>query len=303
MSRAVRHGTGPGPPGPGHSAPGEGCHAADRTGTLTDGRAVTPAGPFILWVDRAPRPGWLNMAIDCALLERADAGERWLRLYAWGPPCLSFGRHEPAARRYDAGRVAALGLSAVRRPTGGRAVWHAGELTYAVAAPDDGLGTVREAYTATHRMLRDGLRSLGAAAELAPRGDAVPVGAGACYAAAVGGEVVVSGGKVVGSAQLRQGRALLQHGSVLLDGDQTMVAAVTRSDGRPNPLDRSLSLSRALGRRVGWDEAAAAIANAAGRCWTLSPDAPAPDRVIDRARMLGARFRSNDWTWAGLPRR
>ena len=43
-----------------------------------------------------PAPGWANMAIDQTLLDRAPAGERWLRLYGWAPSCLSFGRHEPA---------------------------------------------------------------------------------------------------------------------------------------------------------------------------------------------------------------
>src|SRR5512147_348802 len=122
---------------------------------------------FSLWIDATPRPGWLNMAIDRALLERAQAGEQWLRLYAWSPACLSFGRHEPAARRYDRERIAALGLDVVRRPTGGRAVWHAGELTYALAAPAAAMGALREAYAEIHRVIRNAVRALGAAAELA----------------------------------------------------------------------------------------------------------------------------------------
>ncbi|MDP9243917.1 MAG: hypothetical protein M3O77_02405, partial [Chloroflexota bacterium] len=69
-----------------------------------------PALRYTLWHDAVPHPGWLNMAIDRALLERATAGESWLRHYAWSPSCLSFGRHEPAARRYDRERIAAFGL-------------------------------------------------------------------------------------------------------------------------------------------------------------------------------------------------
>ena len=48
------------------------------------------------------------------------AGERWLRLYGWNPFCLSFGRNEPATRRYDAERIERLGLeSSVALPAGG----------------------------------------------------------------------------------------------------------------------------------------------------------------------------------------
>ena len=44
----------------------------------------TPSPSWFLWIDTA-RPGWMNMAIDQTLLERASAGERWLRLYGWKP--------------------------------------------------------------------------------------------------------------------------------------------------------------------------------------------------------------------------
>lgn len=255
--------------------------------------------PYLLWSDPLPRAGWLNMAIDATLLELAQAGERWLRLYAW-EPTLSFGRHEPADRRYDAGRVAALGLATVRRPTGGRAVWHAGELTYAVAAPAEELGGLRAAYRAIHLVLRDALRSLGVLAELAPRVRGVGVDAGACFASPAGGEVVVAGGKMVGSAQLRRGGALLQHGSMLLDDDQAVVARVSRG---PAPVDRSLPLSRAAGRRVSWAEAAAAVADAAGAAWGTGspPRGEQLTEILERAVASSEHFRSAAWTWSGLP--
>jgi lipoate-protein ligase A len=254
--------------------------------------------PYFLWSDPLPRAGCLNMAIDATLLERAQAGERWLRLYAW-EPTLSFGRHEPAGRRYDADRVAALGLATVRRPTGGRAVWHAGELTYAVAAPADELGALRQAYRDIHLVLRDAVRSLGMLAELAPPGRAASVDTGACFASPAGGEVLVAGGKVVGSAQLRRGAGLLQHGSILLDDDQAVVARVTRGQA---PVDRSLPLCRAAGRRVSWAEAAGAVAAAASAAWgTGSP--PLADQltdILERAASSSEHFRSAAWTWSGL---
>jgi lipoate-protein ligase A len=260
-----------------------------------------PRASNFLWADPLPRPGWLNMAIDTALLERAEAGERWLRLYAWDPACLSFGRHEPAARRYDAERIEALGLDLVRRPTGGRAVWHARELTYAVAAPIATLGSLRKSYREIHLLLRDALRSLGAAAELAPDGRPRAVDAGACFAGAAGGEVMVAGRKVVGSAQLRQGAALLQHGSVLLDGDQATVAAVSRGTA---PADLSAPLAELLGRPVSGAEVAEAIATAAAAWWQLpSRRISTPDAILQRAQAHADRFRSRDWTWHGTPPR
>ena len=102
------------------------------------------------------------MARDQALLDLAErSGGAFLRLYRWEPFCLSFGRHEPALRRYDRNRIRDLGLSCVRRPTGGRAVWHARELTYAVAAPLDAFGGLREAYHAIHQTIARALSSFG----------------------------------------------------------------------------------------------------------------------------------------------
>jgi lipoyl(octanoyl) transferase len=263
-----------------------------------DAGAVRPALRLTAsWCDALPRPGWLNMAIDRALLERAQAGECWLRLYAWTPACLSFGRHEPAARRYDRERIAALGLDVVRRQTGGRAVWHAGELTYVIAAPAAALGTLREAYTEIHRVIRDALRALGAAAELAPSNGSTPVDAGACFAAPAGGEVMVGGRKVAGSAQLREAGALLQHGSILLADDQAMVARITRGEA---PADRSAPLARLLRRPVAWDEAAEAVARASSERWGVPHErVDTCVSVVERAGAFAALFRSPGWTWDG----
>jgi lipoate-protein ligase A len=250
-----------------------------------------------LWVDATPRPGWENMALDQALLDRAEhGGERWLRLYGWSPHCLSFGRHEPAARRYDRARVEALGLDVVRRPTGGRAVWHGREVTYAVAAPCAGLGTVRESYLEIHRMLLDALGRLGIAARLAPPGPPVGVDGGPCFASPAGGEIMIQGRKAVGSAQLRQGGALLQHGSILLQGDQTVVQAVTR--GLPPP-DLAGALASLLASPPSADELIEAVAEAAAERWGGRWQRQASaDGLLETAGGHAERFRSDAWTWS-----
>jgi lipoate-protein ligase A len=236
------------------------------------------------------------MAIDQALLGRAaERGERWLRLYRWTPHCLSFGRHEPAIRRYDRERAEALGLDTVRRPTGGRAVWHSDELTYAVALPAEGLGGVRAVCAEIHGMLREGLRRLGVAAEAADAAPALRPGAGACFAAPAGGELMLRGRKVVGSAQLRERGALLQHGTILLSGDQRTVAEVTRGAA---PADLAGGLTLALGHRPEPAAVAEAVAAAAAARWpgrwrtTAGDDGPVGD-----AAPLEPRFRSSAWTW------
>jgi lipoate-protein ligase A len=235
------------------------------------------------------------MAIDQAMLERAGAGERWLRLYRWAPPCLSFGRHEPALRRYDRPRIGELKLDVVRRPTGGRAVWHAEELTYALAVPGDAFGGLRQAYEEIHRMLLSALGTLGARAKMAPARRTAGLDAGSCFSSPAGGEIVIGGRKVVGSAQLREGVGLLQHGSILLTGQQGIVQNITLGGGPP---DLAGPLADAIGRSPGALEVADAVAAAAADRWGGSWNrTPVSADLLAEAARHEARFRSLEWTW------
>ena len=275
----------------------------DRTETAE--RTERTSYPFFfIWIDETPRPGYANMAIDQVLLERAEQqGESWLRLYQWEPHCLSFGRHEPARRRYDANLIEALGLDTVRRPTGGRAVWHARELTYAVAAPALRFGSLKAAYLEIHRMLGDGLVRLGARVSLAPSAPVSTLDAGACFAQPVGGELMAAGRKVVGSAQYRQGMALLQHGSILLEDDQRMVSRLTRGtterSAGGNEEASALGLGGLLGKSLECDEVAEAITGAARARWMgIWARTPAPTHLLEAAAKHHEHYRSPAWTWA-----
>lgn len=239
-------------------------------------------------VDAAGRAGAENMAIDEALLCEADhSGRAFLRLYRWSPPCLSFGRHESVTTRYDRAAIARLGLDVVRRPTGGRAVWHEHEVTYAVAAPIAMFGSLRETYCAIHERLAAALRTLGVDAKLAPNRPAIRLSDSptSCFAAPVGGEVVIGDRKVVGSAQVRRGAAFLQHGSILLDGSQDVVAQVSRL---PDAGSRATTLADALGRPVSFDEVATAIVGAWGEP-VVQSDGPTVQ--------LSDAFSDSAWTW------
>ncbi|HJR18075.1 MAG TPA: hypothetical protein VJ808_14595 [Gemmatimonadales bacterium] len=263
------------------------------------GTALLPHCPasaltWHLWIDETPRPGWTNMAIDQALLERAERqGESWLRLYQWAPYCLSFGRHEPASRRYDAQHISACGIDTVRRPTGGRAVWHAQELTYSVATPYSCFGTLNAAYLEIHRMLADALLMLGAAVSLAGRRRTPPLDSGACFASPVGGEIMMGGRKVVGSAQLRSGTALLQHGSVLLQDSQNVVRELMRQEPMPNPSCVSVGPWAEPG------EVAEAISAVATRRWQGDwVCATDPASVLEEASIHYSHYSSPAWTWS-----
>lgn len=240
------------------------------------------------------------MARDHALALGLEGGRGVLRLYRWAEPTVSFGRNEPVRGPWDLERARGLGLSFVRRPTGGRAVLHDRELTYAVAAPCRSLAGARAFYRAVNAGLVRALRSLGAAAELAPPSTAAPApGAGPCFRRAAPGEVVVRGRKLVGSAQARVRGALLQHGSLLLAPGQDLLEEVgpARREGDAAPA----SLVGVLGFVPPWEALVDAVVDglAAELEGEWSPPEPpgrrSPDPELE-ARLL-ARYGSGAWTW------
>ena len=162
--------------------------------------------------------GPANMAMDEAMLEAvaADGPAAALRTYGWSEPTLSLGYFQRIAEAEADPRW--RGVPTVRRPTGGGAIWHDRELTYALAVPAAHPHSRRPAdlYRAVHAAIAEALRSRGLPArrrgeEAAPDGRPF-----LCFADRDPEDVVAAGAKVVGSAQRRRAGAVLQHGSILL---------------------------------------------------------------------------------------
>ncbi len=195
------------------------------------GTRVESTGAIEYRVD-APACAAINMDRDRALWRSVEEGERrspFLRVYAWSPPALSLGFHQritPDQRE----RFAACGLDVVRRPTGGAAVLHDQEITYAVAAP---LGSsvfgesVGEIYDSVAGALVAALARFGVHCDRG--GGGRPMGF-ACFSAAGGHEITVGGRKLVGSALRRGRRAFLQHGSLLCGPGHLRIADLSRDE-------------------------------------------------------------------------
>jgi len=226
----------------------------------------------------------------------ARTGEATLRAYSWRAPSLSFGRNQSAAGMYDAGRAGDLGVEVVRRPTGGRALLHHREVTYSVTAPATA-GDLRATYARINRLLLHALQSLGVDARLAePSGRSPLPGDAPCFETPVEGELVFGGRKLVGSAQWRDEGALLQHGSILLDGDQSLVAALL-SDPVPAPPPPA-TLAAALGRLPSFDEVAEALEGAVRDLADPAASVLAPDSELEAEwDVRRGEFEDDAWTW------
>jgi len=167
-----------------------------------------------------------QMAIDRWLLARAVAGDRQpvLRFYRWSRPTLSLGHHQHTLDDHWPELLKSGALRILRRPSGGRAVLHGGDLTYALVWPQAPAGR-RQAYGEACRWLVGGFERLGLPLSF---GDAPARNtSSSCFSSSTAADLVEPGGaKRVGSAQLWSRGCLLQHGSVLMDPPRELWQAV-----------------------------------------------------------------------------
>jgi len=184
------------------------------------------------------RDGASNMSIDAALLEEIEGSPEprtVVRFYGWQTPTISLGRNQKIERAVDAVYCRANGIDIVHRPTGGRAVLHDDELTYAVISNDaEAFGdTIYGNYRRVSEALCLGYNRLGVEAVLAPDtrkatgtldDDVDPP----CFLSTSRYELMVRGRKIVGSAQRRVRRSFLQHGSMPITCDRNALARATR---------------------------------------------------------------------------
>ena len=289
------------PPSPRLTDPGE-------AETTSSGRQGSPVWRLIL---HPAADGARNMAVDEAILQgyvhSHTSPVPTLRLYAWNPPALSLGRTQKARISADREFLVARGIDLVRRPTGGRAVLHEAERTYAVIgslrrSPFN--GGVHEVYRRIARVLREALRRLGVPAGAAPAEGSSPSPRGgdgvgpACFDAPGVHEIVVGGRKVIGSAQLRRRGAFLQHGSILLDSD---AARLGRAVGSSTPVAGFTDLGRLLGRPMDPGEIDRAITAACADCFgvRLEPGELTGEEADLAARLRCWKYDSAAWTLEG----
>lgn len=169
-------------------------------------------------------PGQVQMAIDKWLVEQHQLGMHpsTLRFYTWSPPAISLGYHQSKWPEYwQQLTCKGVPLEVVRRPTGGRAVLHQGDLTYAVVT--SGLSGSRiQAYQTICQFLIQGWRSLGVELHYGSTGRGY-IHNPSCFGTATGADLVLAdGAKIIGSAQHRRGGAILQHGSIRLEPDAAL---------------------------------------------------------------------------------
>lgn len=245
-------------------------------------------GPVAEWkfLNSGFHSGAHNMHVDQLLANRMveQGGPPTLRLYGWDPHAISIGYNQ---RRHDLDETKCLvqGIDIVRRPTGGRAILHADELTYSVVMYAEGK-SISQIYCDISKALVRGLRTIGADVEysavqpdfphLYRNQNSIP-----CFASSARYEIQYRGRKLVGSAQRRYAspdgdEVVLQHGSILLGPAHKKLSELVQAESEELSTSirrgleiKTIELSSILGRNVSFDEVAVAVKGGFENEWNI----------------------------------
>ncbi len=176
-----------------------------------------------VFLDTGAKPGEFNMNFDLSLVEKVKSSrDSFLRFYQWQPFAISLGYHQKI-ESINLELCEKDSIDVVRRPTGGRAILHADELTYSVVLPLND-NSPQEIYFKINSALIEGFhlydeRLKDVELEKAQidfkkfykSSRSIP-----CFSSSARNEIKFQNKKLVGSAQRVIEDVLLQHGSILI---------------------------------------------------------------------------------------
>ncbi|MBI2427854.1 MAG: lipoate--protein ligase family protein [Ignavibacteriales bacterium] len=215
--------------------------------------------------------GEFNMKYDVDLTQRLVRGEipQTVRVYGWKPWAVSLGYNQ-SELDIDQKKCTEYGFDIVRRPTGGRAILHATEITYSVVMFADGKG-ITDVYSSISKALVNGLQLICPRVgyetsqpnfrQLYRQQESIP-----CFSSSARYEVKIEGKKLVGSAQRRFStpngeEIVLQHGSILLGPEHKLLSEILNIDNdeirkkvNADFNEKTIDLSFAAGRTIFYDE-------------------------------------------------
>ncbi|GIW21431.1 MAG: octanoyltransferase LipM [Candidatus Sericytochromatia bacterium] len=172
-----------------------------------------------------------NMDIDLILLDKYinNLQVPILRFYSWKKKTISLGRNQDI-NDINIDFCRKNNIRILKRPTGGKAVFHQGDFTYSlVASKKDGFSTnIHESYLKISKAIIYSLK-------LAFPNLNLQIGEentrnyskeAFCFESSTISDININGKKIVGSAQFRKGDYFLQHGSIILNQDFELLKGI-----------------------------------------------------------------------------
>ena len=245
-------------------------------------------------IDDIGLDAFTNMAVDETIFQGFLKGESppTLRFYTFSPPAITLG-YLQRMEEVDLENCRRMGIQVVRRPTGGRAVIHEGDLTFSlVGGVDDPLfgGSLLETYRKVSEVFRVVFEKMGIEAKLVKS----KVGVGLkpaptlCFSSTSRYELLVKGEKVMGCAQVRKGGSFLLQGSLRVEETERNYHTLFRGNG--SVLPKSISSIQGTNLRAG--RIKELVEGGLGKGWKKGR---LTEREEEELRGLRRRYLSHDW--------
>ncbi len=205
-----------------------------------------------------------NMDYDLSLVSELEKGEydAFFRIYAWKPYAISLGMNQKEDE-INKDILEKDGYKLVRRPTGGRAVFHANELTYSFISKLDKYNKIK-LYELVHIEFDNILNSIGIKSDFVRANSdfrniyKTSDERSICFASAAKFEIEIEGKKLIGSAQRVIDNKLLQHGSIPIDNTYLNIVNYLNTNNKERLKDilksKSTSISEENHEIVGYKD-------------------------------------------------
>lgn len=268
----------------------------------------------LLLVNRIPaQAGAYNMALDQLIFESTFIVTRsvW-RLYGWMPAAVSIGRNQKIGEAVNWACALEAGIEIVRRPTGGRAIWHSGDVcfTYAGVTPEsvEPVSASKHDYVKAAEAAVRFLNRLGIGAEIS-RGLVRAAGFGGsikapCFQSPGRYEIMVGARKIAGIAQYRSAGRFLIQGSIRVSAIDPLCRRLFFDQGDRGAEafgrlgDSVTSIEEELGKGVGWARLVRSFGEGIGVSQSTLAESAFPEIGITSDRLLDlqeSRYGNSSW--------
>jgi lipoate-protein ligase A len=211
--------------------------------------------------------GQYNMDFDLQLAKNNRGDEAFFRLYRWNPYCISLGFNQNF-NSVDFNKASRNNIDIVKRPTGGKAILHAEELTYSVVFPLTENMSLRNFYCEINKALKEGLILYDEKLKEIELETVQPdlrnfykeSVSEICFSVSAKSEINFLGKKLVGSAQRKIGSTILQHGSILCGDYHTKIidylnlSAENYSNAKAKIMNNTIELEKILTGKIDYDK-------------------------------------------------
>jgi lipoyl(octanoyl) transferase len=250
-----------------------------------------------------------NMAIDeaIAIEVRRHISPPTLRIYSWQQRAVSIG-HFQRAGDLDLGYCLKNDIQIVRRPTGGRAVYHNDEITYSFSV-QTGTGIFSHGLFDSYKKISVALALALSKCGLSPqsrtrkpnpkfRVQNSKLYNPLCFQSVSYGEISVDKIKVIGSAQKRWADGLLQQGSIPFTVDENEIMELFQINRGPMSKEPLIGLKQ-ISSSLSHDELKYAMRNAFEETFQIEfvNSAPSQKEIVLAQELEEQKYLNDAWTF------